>query len=146
MGPRPRRSRRRNGGGWHQHAGGPASEGEGCGLLVLEGRDHAAERAARPLAVLAGHGSTSDACHPTAPHPDGAGLRSAIGTSLAQAGAGAEDVDHINAHGTSTPLNDKVEATVIRDLFPRHPPVTSAKGSLGHTMGAAGAIEAASRF
>jgi 3-oxoacyl-[acyl-carrier-protein] synthase II len=118
--------------------------GEGSGVLVLERRPHADARAVRALALLAGHGTTSDAYHPTAPHPRGAGLRAATRTALAQAGAGLGDVDHINAHGTSTPLNDTVEATVIRDLYPhRHPTVTSAKGALGHTMGAAGAIEAA---
>ncbi|MFF4503705.1 beta-ketoacyl-[acyl-carrier-protein] synthase family protein [Streptomyces sp. NPDC001401] len=118
--------------------------GEGSGLLVLERRQHADARAATPLAVLAGHGTTSDAHHPTAPHPEGAGLRAATAMALASAEAGIADVDHINAHGTSTPLNDKVEATVIRELYAGHPPsVTSAKGALGHTMGAAGAIEAA---
>ncbi|MCD7445215.1 beta-ketoacyl-[acyl-carrier-protein] synthase family protein [Streptomyces lincolnensis] len=118
--------------------------GEGSGVLVLERRHHADARAARTLARLAGHGSTSDAHHATAPHPEGVGLRAATLTALAHAGAGPDDVDHINAHGTSTPLNDSVEATVIRDLYPRRPPsVTSAKGALGHTMGAAGAIEAA---
>ncbi|NEB00376.1 beta-ketoacyl-[acyl-carrier-protein] synthase family protein [Streptomyces sp. SID13726] len=118
--------------------------GEGCGVLVLERGRHAAARGARPLARLAGHGSTSDAHHPTAPHPEGAGLRAATLNALDQAGAGPDDVDHVNAHGTSTPLNDRVEATAIRALYPRRPPaVTSAKGVLGHTMGAAGAIEAA---
>ncbi|MDN3029287.1 beta-ketoacyl-[acyl-carrier-protein] synthase family protein [Streptomyces sp. S.PB5] len=118
--------------------------GEGSALLVLERRSHAEARGVRPLALLAGHGSTSDAHHPTAPHPGGAGLRAAIAAALTDAGAGPGDVDHINAHGTSTPLNDKAEAAVVRDLFAaRHPPVTSAKGALGHTMGAAGAIEAA---
>ncbi|PWI12611.1 3-oxoacyl-ACP synthase [Streptomyces sp. Act143] len=118
--------------------------GEGSGILVLERRRHADARAARTLARLAGHGATSDAHHPTAPHPEGAGLRAATRTALDQAGATHDDVDHINAHGTSTPLNDSVEATVIRDLYPGRPPsVTSAKGALGHAMGAAGAIEAA---
>ncbi|MEV6946751.1 beta-ketoacyl-[acyl-carrier-protein] synthase family protein [Streptomyces sp. NPDC051172] len=118
--------------------------GEGSGILVLERRGHADARAARTLAHLAGHGTTSDAHHPTAPHPRGAGLRAATLTALAEADARPDDVDHINAHGTSTPLNDSVEAAVIRDLYPRRPPsVTSAKGALGHTMGAAGAIEAA---
>jgi len=118
--------------------------GEGSALLVLERRRHAEARGARLLALLAGHGSTSDAHHPTAPHPEGAGLRAAIEAALADAGAHADDVDHINAHGTSTPLNDRAEAAVIRALFAaRHPPVTSAKGALGHTMGAAGAVEAA---
>lgn len=117
---------------------------EGSGVLVLERRPHAAARSVRPLALLAGHGATSDAHHPTAPHPGGAGLRAATRAALDQAGAGPGDVDHINAHGTSTPLNDSVEATAIRDLYPRRPPtVTSVKGALGHTMGAAGAVEAA---
>ncbi|MET9588415.1 beta-ketoacyl-[acyl-carrier-protein] synthase family protein [Streptomyces sp. NPDC006539] len=117
---------------------------EGCGVLVLERRRHADARGVRPLAMLAGHGSTSDAHHATAPHPDGAGLRAATVAALSMAGAGFDDVDHINAHGTSTPLNDRAEATVVRDLYRRRPPtVTSVKGSLGHTMGAAGAIEAA---
>ncbi|CAL2071356.1 MULTISPECIES: beta-ketoacyl-[acyl-carrier-protein] synthase family protein [Streptomyces] len=118
--------------------------GEGCGVLLLEREPHARARGAVPLALLTGHGSTSDAHHPTAPHPEGAGLRAATMAALAGAGACPDDVDHINAHGTSTRLNDAVEAAVIRDLYPRRPPsVTSAKGVLGHTMGAAGAIEAA---
>lgn len=118
--------------------------GEGCGVLVLERGHHADARGAHVLARLAGHGATGDAYHSTAPHPEGAGLRAATMTALAQAGATPDDVDHINAHGTSTPLNDSVEATVIRDLYRRRrPSVTSAKGALGHTMGAAGAVEAA---
>ncbi|WP_282702834.1 beta-ketoacyl-[acyl-carrier-protein] synthase family protein [Streptomyces sp. CC219B] len=118
--------------------------GEGCGMLVLERGRHATARAIRPLALLAGHGSTSDAHHPTAPHPEGAGLRAATTAALAGTGAGPDDVDHINAHGTGTALNDAVEATTIRELYHRRPPsVTSAKGTLGHTMGAAGAVEAA---
>ncbi|GGR35357.1 beta-ketoacyl-[acyl-carrier-protein] synthase family protein [Streptomyces roseolus] len=118
--------------------------GEGSGMLVLERGRHAAARAARPLALLAGHGTTSDAHHPTAPHPGGAGLRAATLAALEQTGAGRDEVDHINAHGTGTPLNDRVEATVIRELYPVRPPsVTAAKGVLGHTMGAAGAVEAA---
>ncbi|MFI1733012.1 beta-ketoacyl-[acyl-carrier-protein] synthase family protein [Streptomyces acidicola] len=117
---------------------------EGCGVLVLERERHAQARGIRPLALIIGHASTSDAHHPTAPHPQGAGLRAATTTALAGEGASPDDVDHINAHGTSTPLNDAVEAAVIRDLYRRRPPsVTSAKGVLGHTMGAAGAIEAA---
>lgn len=117
---------------------------EGASLLVLERDAHARARKAPVLAVLAGHGSTSDAHHPTAPHPEGQGLRRAITQALTSIGASAADVDHINAHGTSTRLNDQVEAGAIRDLFPHTPPtVTSAKGVLGHTMGAAGAIEAA---
>ncbi|MEU0100499.1 beta-ketoacyl-[acyl-carrier-protein] synthase family protein [Streptomyces sp. NPDC006267] len=118
--------------------------GEGAGVLVLERRSHAEARRARPLALLTGHGSSGDAYHPTAPHPGGAGLRAATGSALASADRSADDVDHVNAHGTGTTLNDAVEATAIRELYARRPPtVTSAKGVLGHTMGAAGAIEAA---
>lgn len=118
--------------------------GEGAGVLVLERPAHAHARGARPLAVLAGHGQTTDAHHATAPDPTGSGLRRAVRAALAAAEAGNGDVDHINAHGTSTPLNDSVEATAVRELFgPRPPSVTSVKGVLGHTMGAAGAIEAA---
>ncbi|MEC4020683.1 beta-ketoacyl-[acyl-carrier-protein] synthase family protein [Streptomyces sp. H27-D2] len=118
--------------------------GEGAGLLVLERTPHAHARGARTLAVLVGHGTTSDAYHATAPDPDGAGLRRAISAALADADAHTRDVDHINAHGTSTPLNDRVEATAIRELFgPHAPTVSAAKGVLGHTMGASGAIDAA---
>lgn len=117
---------------------------EGSAVLVLEREADARARRARPLALLAGHGTTTDAHHPVAPDPEGTGLERAVRQALAQAGASPEEVDHINAHGTSTPLNDRVEAAVIRRLYGRRPaPVTSAKGVLGHTMGAAGAIEAA---
>ncbi|MEW2067447.1 beta-ketoacyl-[acyl-carrier-protein] synthase family protein [Streptomyces sp. NPDC007346] len=144
--------------------------GEGCGVLVLERTAHAVARTARPLAFLAGFGATGDAHHATAPHPGGAGLRAATREALARAGRSPDEVDHINAHGTSTALNDAVEATAIRELYAGGtstgtgpgvetrskcvpgsgsgsrsgaPSVTSAKGVLGHTMGAAGAIEAA---
>ncbi|MEW2062657.1 beta-ketoacyl-[acyl-carrier-protein] synthase family protein [Streptomyces sp. NPDC007002] len=122
---------------------------EGCGVLVLE----RTARTDRPLAFLAGFGATGDAHHATAPHPKGAGLRAATALALAGAGRTPGEVDHINAHGTSTALNDAVEATAIRELYetggdgtgpaPEGPSITSAKGVLGHTMGAAGAIEAA---
>ncbi|MER7758687.1 beta-ketoacyl-[acyl-carrier-protein] synthase family protein [Streptomyces sp. NPDC097619] len=117
---------------------------EGAGLLVLERPAHAAARGARPLAVLSSYAATSDAHHPVVPDPGGRGLRTAVGRALAAAGAAPADVDHINAHGTSTPLNDRTEAAAIRSVFgPDGPSVTSVKGALGHTMGAAGAIEAA---
>lgn len=117
---------------------------EGSAVLVLEREEDARARQARPLALLVGHATTTDAHHPVAPDPDGTGLERAVREALAQAGAAPQEVDHINAHGTSTPLNDRVEAAVIRRLYGRQPPsVTSAKGVLGHTMGAAGAIEAA---
>lgn len=116
---------------------------EAAGVLVLERATQATARHIRPLATLAGYATTSDAHHATAPDPKGTGLRRAITTALAAADATLADVDHINAHGTGTPLNDQAEATTIRELFTQHTPtVTSAKGTLGHTMGAAGAVEA----
>lgn len=119
--------------------------GEGAALLVLERAPHAEARRAPARAYLAGHATTSDAHHATTPHPEATGLRRAIAQTLQAADASTDDVDHINAHGTSTVLNDRTEATAIRALFgdSRPPSVTSAKGVLGHTMGAAGAIEAA---
>ncbi|MGW8378358.1 beta-ketoacyl-[acyl-carrier-protein] synthase family protein [Streptomyces sp. ODS28] len=117
---------------------------EGAGVLVLERAAHAAARGARAHAVLAGHGSSADAYHPVAPHPRGEGLRRALHQALASADAAPHEVDHVNAHGTGTPLNDKAEAAVLREELGAGPPsVTSAKGVLGHTMGAAGAVEAA---
>ncbi|GAA3004631.1 beta-ketoacyl-[acyl-carrier-protein] synthase family protein [Kitasatospora albolonga] len=118
--------------------------GEGAGFLVLERQTDAAARGVRPKALLVGAGSAADAHHATAPHPEARGLASAVRLALAEAGATPEDVDHLNAHGTGTPLNDATEARMIAALFARRPPsVTSAKGTIGHTMGAAGAIEAA---
>ncbi|PZT73524.1 MULTISPECIES: beta-ketoacyl-[acyl-carrier-protein] synthase family protein [unclassified Streptomyces] len=117
--------------------------GEGAAVLVLERAGHAAARSARPRAVLAGTGSTTDAHHPTAPDPAGRGARRAVEAALGEAGWAAHQVDHINAHGTSTPLNDAMEATLIAGLFPHRPPVTAPKGVLGHTLAAGGAIEAA---
>ncbi|MFJ8434927.1 beta-ketoacyl-[acyl-carrier-protein] synthase family protein [Kitasatospora sp. NPDC094019] len=118
--------------------------GEGAGFLVLERERDAAARHVRPRALLVGTGAAADAHHPVAPHPLARGLETAVRTALAEAGALPEDVDHINAHGTGTPLNDAAEARLIDRLFARNPPsVTAPKGALGHTMGAAGAIEAA---
>ncbi|MGW8374809.1 beta-ketoacyl-[acyl-carrier-protein] synthase family protein [Streptomyces sp. ODS28] len=119
--------------------------GEGAGLMLLERRADAEARGARPLAYLAGHGCATDAHHMVAPHPEGRGLRQALGLCMTQAGWQPRDVDHVNAHGTGTPLNDAVEARALEAVFGagRVPPVTAAKGALGHTMGAGGAIEAA---
>ncbi|QES51355.1 3-oxoacyl-ACP synthase [Streptomyces venezuelae] len=116
---------------------------EGAGALVLERAEHAAARTARPLARLLGYGATTDAHHLVSPHPRGRGAEQAVRAALADAGIGPEDVGHVNAHGTSTRQNDTVEAGVLSRVFPHRPPVTSAKGSLGHTLGAAGVIEAA---
>ncbi|MEV0416432.1 beta-ketoacyl-[acyl-carrier-protein] synthase family protein [Streptomyces sp. NPDC050448] len=116
---------------------------EGAGALVLERAEHAAARAARPLARLIGYAASTDAHHLVAPHPEGRGAEQAVRAALADAGIGPDDVGHVNAHGTSTRQNDGIEAAVLRRVFPRRPPVTSAKGTLGHTLGASGVIEAA---
>ncbi|MCX4903240.1 beta-ketoacyl synthase [Streptomyces sp. NBC_00878] len=117
--------------------------GEGAGLLVLERAADARARGARVRARIVGHGSTADAHHITAPHPDGRGLEQALRLALADAGASARDVSYVNAHGTSTPLNDLVEARTLGRVLPGGPLVSSTKGVTGHLLGAAGAIEAA---
>ncbi|MEU4209944.1 beta-ketoacyl-[acyl-carrier-protein] synthase family protein [Streptomyces sp. NPDC026206] len=117
--------------------------GEGAAVLVLERPDHAEARGVRPLAALAGFGASADAHHPTSPAPDGAGVLLAARAALDDAGLGVTDVDHVNAHGSSTRFNDLAEARALRSLFPDPPPVTANKGSLGHAIGGAGAIEAA---
>jgi 3-oxoacyl-[acyl-carrier-protein] synthase II len=117
--------------------------GEGAGVLVLERLEDARARGARVMARVSGYGASADAHHATAPHPTGAGVESAIRIALTDAGLEPSDVDHVNAHGTSTPLNDAVEAQVLARVFPARPPVTSVKGVTGHSLGAAGAIEAA---
>ncbi|WP_406370286.1 beta-ketoacyl-[acyl-carrier-protein] synthase family protein [Streptomyces sp. NBC_01550] len=116
--------------------------GEGAALMVLERADDARMRGAAPRALLAGAGATTDAHHPTSPHPSGAVARAAVEAALRDAGWRAEDVEHVNAHGTSTPLGDATEAALIGQVYPHRPPVTAPKGVLGHCMGAAGAIEA----
>jgi 3-oxoacyl-[acyl-carrier-protein] synthase II len=117
--------------------------GEGAGLLVLERAGDARARGARIRARIVGHGSTADAHHITAPHPDGRGLEQAMRLALADAGAAPGDVSYVNAHGTSTPLNDLAEARTLRRVLPAGPLVSSTKGVTGHLLGAAGAIEAA---
>jgi 3-oxoacyl-[acyl-carrier-protein] synthase II len=116
---------------------------EGAGILVLERTEDAAARGARTRALLVGCGSTSDAHHPTAPAPDARGAEAALRTALADAGLAPHDVDHVNAHGTSTPVGDAGEAALIARVLPHRPSVTAPKGVLGHSLGAAGAIEAA---
>ncbi|MFJ6698284.1 beta-ketoacyl-[acyl-carrier-protein] synthase family protein [Streptomyces sp. NPDC091272] len=115
---------------------------EGAGVLILERESHARARGARVHARLAGYGASADAHHPVAPHPQGDGLASAVRAALADAGVAAGDVDHVNAHATGTPRGDAVEAAVLARLLPHGPLVTSVKGVIGHTLGAAGAIEA----
>ncbi|MFJ7209949.1 beta-ketoacyl-[acyl-carrier-protein] synthase family protein [Streptomyces sp. NPDC098789] len=118
--------------------------GEGAAVLVLERRDHARRRGARLRAVLRGFGSSADAYHPTAPHPQGLGAEQAIHTALTDAGCRTQDIGHINAHATSTPLGDATEADLYLRLYRgTPPPVTAPKSIIGHALGAAGAIEAA---
>ncbi len=119
--------------------------GEGAAVLVLETREHAEARGATPLAVLAGVGGSADAFHATAPPEDGGGAVLAIQRALKDSGLDPTRVNHLNAHGTSTPLNDAAEGRALRAVFGDHTDriaVTSTKGVTGHTLGAAGAVEA----
>ncbi|MGW8397314.1 beta-ketoacyl-[acyl-carrier-protein] synthase family protein [Streptomyces lydicus] len=116
---------------------------EGAGMLVLERAEHARGRGARVRSYLAGYGASCDAYHFTAPHPEGRGAAEALSAALGDAGLEPGDIGHVNAHGTSTVLNDRAEALALRQVFRRPPPVTAVKGALGHAAGGAGAIEAA---
>jgi 3-oxoacyl-[acyl-carrier-protein] synthase II len=117
---------------------------EGAAVLVLEDWDTAVARGATILAEVLGAASTADAHHITAPAPGGAGAVSCMEQALADAGVVPSAIGQINAHGTSTPLNDAAEAEAITKLFGTPgPPVTSTKGVTGHALGAAGALEAA---
>jgi 3-oxoacyl-[acyl-carrier-protein] synthase II len=118
--------------------------GEGAGVLVLESLEHARARGARIYCELAGYAATCDAYHITQPDPDGKGLSMAMRRALDSAGTRPEDVDYINAHGTSTPYNDKFETLAIKRIFGEHArrlPVSSTKSMTGHLLGAAGGIE-----
>jgi 3-oxoacyl-[acyl-carrier-protein] synthase II len=119
--------------------------GEGCGILVLEELEHAKARGAEILAEIVGYGATADASHITLPAPGGIGAVRAAQRALAKAGLEPTDVAHVNAHATSTPEGDKSELLAIRTIFGDHAPklsVTANKSMIGHTLGAAGAIEA----
>lgn len=119
--------------------------GEGSGILVIETEEHALARGAVILAELAGYGSTDDAFHITQPAPGGAGALEAMRRAIQDAGLKTTDIDYINAHGTSTPFNDRNETAAIRSLFQSHAEslkVSSTKSMTGHLLGAAGGIEA----
>jgi 3-oxoacyl-[acyl-carrier-protein] synthase II len=116
---------------------------EAAGVLILERMEHARARGAAVHATVRGYGATADAYNATAPEPSGRGVEAAIRAALADADLTSGEVDHVNAHGTSTPLNDVTEARVLRRVFGDRPAVTSTKGVTGHALGAAGAIEAA---
>ena len=120
--------------------------GEGAGILVLEEMEHARRRGAHIYGELAGYSLACEAFHPTAPEPDGKPVAAVVRGALKDAGIDAEDVDHINAHGTATPQNDKAEAKGFLAVFGARAsriPVTSLKSMVGHCLGAAGAVEAA---
>jgi len=120
--------------------------GEGSAMMVLEDLDQARRRGAPVYAEVAGHSLTCEAFHPTSPEPDGLAIGDAIRRALADAGVSADEVDHVNAHGTATPHNDRAEARGIRLIFgerARRLPVTSLKPMIGHCLGAAGGLEAA---
>ncbi|MDN3664810.1 beta-ketoacyl-ACP synthase II [Algibacter miyuki] len=121
--------------------------GEGAGALILEEYEHAKARGAKIYAEFVGGGLSSDAHHMTAPHPDGIGVVAVMKNCLENAGLKPEDVDHINTHGTSTPLGDVAELKAISEIFGSHAKninINSTKSMTGHLLGAAGAIEAIS--
>lgn len=118
--------------------------GEGAGVLVLEILEHAEKRGARIYAEIIGYGATDDAYHITAPNPNAQSAAKAMTKALQDAGIAPADVDYINAHGTSTELNDKTETAAIKQVFGEHAkkiPISSTKSMMGHLLGAAGAAE-----
>lgn len=119
--------------------------GSGAGAMILERLDYALARGARPLAEIVGYGASADAFHVTAPREDGSGMAKAMLRALEKAGLKPEDVDYINAHGTSTSLNDKTETLAVKKVFGERAydiPISSTKSMIGHLIGAAGAVEA----
>ncbi len=118
---------------------------EGSGVLVLEELEHAKRRGAHILAEMGGYGATCDANHLTAPHPQGRGAIRALQIAIETAGLTPTDIDYVNAHGTSTPINDPIETLAIKAVFGEHArklKVSSTKSMTGHLLGAAGGIEA----
>ena len=120
--------------------------GEGGAALILETLEHAIERGAKPIAEMTGYGSTADAHHITQPAPEGEGAARAMTNALEQARTLPEEIGYINAHGTSTPLNDKYETMAVKAVFGEEAyriPISSTKSMTGHLLGASGALEAA---
>ena len=116
--------------------------GEGAGIMVLERAEHAAARGAKIYGRLAGIGTSSDAYHITAPDPEGVGQARAITNAMRSGGIDPADVGHVNCHATATPVGDVAETVAIRKAIGDHPVLTAPKGSFGHLLGAAGAVEA----
>jgi 3-oxoacyl-[acyl-carrier-protein] synthase II len=120
--------------------------GEGAAVLVLESLENAERRGVEPIAEMAGYGATADAYHITQPAPEGEGGARAMRRALAQASLQPNEIEYINAHGTSTPLNDKFETMAIKSVFGEEAyniPISSTKSMVGHLLGASGALEAA---
>tara|TARA_B100001179_G_scaffold190494_1_gene147174 strand:+ start:18131 stop:19363 length:1233 start_codon:yes stop_codon:yes gene_type:complete len=118
---------------------------EGSGILVLESESHALARGAKPIAEIAGWGVSSDAFHLVQPHEKGLGAVSAMNNAIEDAQIDKSEIDYINAHGTSTPVNDRIETLAIKTLFKKEAykiPISSTKSMIGHALGASGAMEA----
>lgn len=115
--------------------------GEGAGALILEEREHAIKRGAKIYAEVVGYGESCDAHHISAPNEDGKFVEMAILDALKEAGIEASQIDYINAHGTSTPMNDRIEASAIKRVFTNQCPVSSTKSIIGHLLGASGVVD-----